>query len=98
MGLLTIIREARKWWNLEIENEGDLIGHVIETPQDLDSLKFKWTSISFDMGNDGLGGSPSEAALNSHMEFLDNILPDLKEANVTLFPTPMVSKLEQTSF
>jgi len=89
VGLLTILREARKWWNLEIENEGDLIGHVIEKPQDLDSLKFKWTSISFDMGNDGLSGSPSEAALNSHMEFLSNTLPDLKEATITLFPTPM---------
>ena len=90
MGLLTILREARKWWNLEIENEGDLIGHVIEKPQDLDNLKFKWTNISFDMGNDGLSGSPSEDALNSQMEFLANTLPHLKEATITLFPTPMV--------
>jgi len=89
VGLLTILREARKWWNLEIENEGDLIGHVIEKPQDLDTIKFKWKSISFDMGNDGLSGSPSEAALNSHMEFLSNSLPKLEEVTITLFPTPM---------
>ena len=91
MGLLTILIEARKWWNLEIENEGDLLGLVIEKPQDLDNLRFKWTNISFDMGNDGLAGSPSETALNSHMEFLSNTLPDLKEVTVTLFPTPIVS-------
>ena len=91
VGLLTILREARKWWNLAIENEGDLIGHVIEKPQDLDGLKFKWSSISFDMGNDGLAGSPSEAALDSHMDFLSNSLPELRDVTITLFPTPMVS-------
>ena len=70
VGLLTLVREARKWWNLEIENEGDLLDIVIEKPADLDQLSFRWKKIGFDMANDGLSGSPSETALNEHMEFL----------------------------
>ena len=30
---LTLLREARKWWNLEIETEGDLLDIVIERPK-----------------------------------------------------------------
>ena len=33
VGLLTLLREARKWWNLEIETEGDLLDIVIERPK-----------------------------------------------------------------
>jgi hypothetical protein len=89
VGLLTILREARKWWNLEIENEGDLLDLVIEQPTDLDNLKFKWKKINFGMGNDGLSGSPSETALNDQMEFLSSRLPDLEELTLTLFPIPV---------
>jgi len=89
VSMLTILREARKWWNLEIENEGDLLDIVIERPADLDSIKFKWTKINFEMGNDGLSGSPSETALNGQMEFLTSTVPDLEEITLTMFPTPM---------
>ena len=89
MGLLTLLREARKWWNLEIENEGDLLDIVIERPEDLDHLTFNWKTIGFDMANDGLVGSPSDAALNDQMEFLARTLPHLDNLNLTLFPSPL---------
>ena len=105
VGLLTLIREARKWWNLEIENEGDLLDIVIERPEDLDQLTFNWKTIGFDksnilrdvkaylfrfdMANDGLVGSPSDAVLNDQMEFLARTLPNLVNVNLTLFPSPL---------
>ena len=89
MGLLTLLREARKWWNLEIENEGDLLDIVIERPEDLDQLTFNWRTIGFDMANDGLVGSPSDTALNDQMEFLARTLPNLTTLNLTLFPSPL---------
>ena len=83
---MTLLREARKWWNLEIENEGDLLDIVIERPEDLDHLTFNWKTIGFDMANDGLVGSPSDAALNDQMEFLARTLPHLDlNLNLTLF-------------
>ena len=54
---MTLLREARKWWNLEIENEGDLLDIVIERPEDLDQLTFNWKMIGFDMANDGLANN-----------------------------------------
>ena len=39
MGLLTILREARKLWILDIENEGELLDVVIEKPKDLEQIK-----------------------------------------------------------
>ena len=89
VGLLTLLREARKWWNLEIENEGDLLDIVIERPEDLDQLTFNWKTIGFDMANDGLVGSPSDSALNDQMEFLARTLPNLTNLNLTLFPSPL---------
>ena len=86
---MTLLREARKWWNLEIENEGDLLDIVIERPEDLDLLTFNWKTIGFDMANDGLVGSPSDAALNDQMEFLARTLPHLDNLNLTLFPSPL---------
>ena len=86
---MTLLREARKWWNLDIENEGDLLDIVIERPEDLDHLTFNWKTIGFDMANDGLVGSPSDAALNDQMEFLARTLPHLDNLNLTLFPSPL---------
>ena len=79
---MTLLREARKWWNLEIENEGDLLDIVIERPEDLDHLTFNWKTIGFDMANDGLVGSPSDAALNDQMEFLAGTLSHLDNLNL----------------
>lgn len=91
MGLLTLLKEMRKLGSLEIDNEGDLLDLVLESPQDLDSLRFKWKEVNFDMGNDGLGsGNLPELFLNSHMEFLSATLPNLSGITFTLFPSPMV--------
>ena len=92
MGLLTLLKEMRREGSLELDNEGDLLDLVLETPRDLDSLRFCWREITFDMGNDGLPpGNLSEVALNSHMEFLNRVLPDLTGITFTLFPSPMVT-------
>ena len=81
----------RKLGSLEIDNEGDLLDLVLESPQDLESLRFKWKEVNFDMGNDGLGsGNLPELFLNSHMEFLSATLPNLSGITFTLFPSPMV--------
>jgi len=88
VGLLTLLREARRWGSLDIENEGDLLDMVIERPSDLDRVTFAWASMGLDMGNDGLAGAPSEAELNDHMEFLDRSLPSLNSLSLTLFPSP----------
>merc|ERR550539_316085 len=74
---------------LEIENEGDLLDLVLEEPQDLERLRFRWNEVGFDMGNDGLAGSLSESDLNDHMEFLSATLPNLSGLVITLFPSPM---------
>ena len=76
---------------LEIENEGDLLDLVLEEPKDLERLRFRWSEVGFDMGNDGLAGSLSESDLNNHMEFLSTTLPNLTGLVITLFPSPMVS-------
>ena len=88
VGLMTLIREARKWWTLEIENEGDLLDMVLESPQDLDSLRFKWSGVSYHMDNDGIYGSPSELSLNSIMENINTTLTNLTQLSFHLFPTP----------
>ena len=75
---------------LEIENEGDLLDLVLEEPQDLERLSFKWSQVGFDMGNDGLGGSLSESDLNNQMVFLTTTLSNLTSLVITLFPSPMV--------
>ena len=88
---MTLLKEMRRQGSLELDNEGDLLDLVLETPRDLDSLRFCWTEVTFDMGNDGLPpGNLSEEALNSHMEFLNRVLPDLRGVTFTLFPSPMV--------
>ena len=76
---------------LEIENEGDLLDLVLEEPQDLERLRFRWSQVGFDMGNDGLAGALSESDLNNHMEFLSTSLPNLTELVITLFPSHMVN-------
>ena len=58
--MITLVREARRWWRAGIANEGDILDMVIETPQDLERVKFKWTGVHYDMGNDGLTGPLSE--------------------------------------
>ena len=87
VGLLTLIREVKKWWSLEIQNEGDLLDMVLESPQDLDRLRFKWTEVGVDMGHDGVTGSPSEAALDAYMENLGQVVGGVTTLNLTLFPT-----------
>jgi hypothetical protein len=62
---------------------------VLEQPADLDLLHFNWRKISFDMSNDGLTGTPSETALNEHMEWLGSRLPHLTSLALTLFPSPL---------
>ena len=42
-------------------------------------------TIGLDMANDGLVGSPSDAALNDQMEFLAGTLSHLDNLNLTLF-------------
>ena len=81
----------RQGATLEIENEGDLLDLVLEEPQDLERLRFRWNEVGFDMGNDGLAGSLSESDLNDHMEFLSATLPNLSGLVITLFPSPMVT-------
>ena len=76
---------------MEIENEGDLLDLVLEEPQDLERLRFRWSEVGFDLGNDGLAGSLSESDLNNHMEFLSTTLPNLSGLAITLFPSPMVT-------
>jgi len=88
LGLLTIIHESKKWWNLEIQNEGDLLDLVLETPQDLARLRFRWASLSIDMGNESLTGEESEAELAGYCEFLLSALPELVTLQLTLFPAP----------
>ena len=67
---------------------------VLETSKDLDSLRFKWSELTLDMGNDGLSSSNlSEEALNGHMEFLSSTLPRLTKLTLALFPSPMVVSL-----
>ena len=82
---------------LEIENEGDLLDLVLEEPQDLERLRFRWSQVGFDMGNDGLAGSLSESDLNNHMEFLSATLPNLSGIVITLFPSHMVSREPQSN-
>ena len=87
---MTLLREMRLGATLEIENEGDLLDLVLEEPQDLERLSFKWSQVGFDMGNDGLGGSLSESDLNNQMVFLTTTLSNLTSLVITLFPSPMV--------
>ena len=54
IGLLTIIREVKKWGTIELENDGDLLDIVLESSQDWERLRFKWSGISIDMGHDGI--------------------------------------------
>jgi len=80
----------RRQGTLEIDNEGDLLDLVLETPQDLDRLRFRWSQLTVDMGNDGLTSSNlTEDALNRHMEYLSTTLPNLTNLTLTLFPSPM---------
>ena len=89
VGLLTLIREVRKWASLEIENEGDLLEVVLETPSDLERLRFKWSEVGFDMGHDGVIGPVSETGLNTYMEALTSSLPNLAKLTLTMFPSPL---------
>ena len=84
-----MIREIRRWAILEIENEGDILDIVLESPHDLDNLKFKWSELSFDMGHDGLAGPMSDMMLNSCMENITSSLTSLSKLDLTLFPTPL---------
>ena len=74
---------------MEILNEGDILDIVLETPQDLDNLKFRWTELGFDMGHDGVGSPTSETGLNTCMENMSNTLTHLSRLTLTLFPTPL---------
>lgn len=71
---MTIIHESKKWWNLEIQNEGDLLDLVLESPQDLARLRFRWTSLSIDMGNESFTGEESEAELAGYCEVPSTII------------------------
>ena len=88
---MTLLREMRLGATLEIENEGDLLDLVLEEPQDLERLRFRWSQVGLDMGNDGLTGSLSESDLSQQMQFLTTTLPNLTELVITLFPSHMVN-------
>jgi len=86
VGLLTLLRELKKWDSWVIENEGDLLDLVIEQVPDIDNLCFKWTSINVDSGNDGMLENMSESDLQNEMQMYHQKLPDLKEMSLNMFP------------
>jgi len=89
IGLLTIIREVKKWGTIELENDGDLLDIVLESPQDWDRLKFKWSGFSIDMGHDGILEQQTELTLNTYMETLLTSLSNMTKLTLTFFPTPI---------
>ena len=95
---MILLREMRlRGAGLEIENEGDLLDLVLEDPGDLERLRFRWSQLVLDMGNDGLVGSLSEWDLSQHIQFLSAALSNLTGLVITLFPSPMVRALAQAN-
>ena len=93
-----MLREMRlRGAGLEIENEGDLLDLVLEDPGDLERLRFRWSQVVLDMGNDGLVGSLSEWDLSQHIQFLSAALSNLTGLVITLFPSPMVRASAQAN-
>ena len=95
---MILLREMRlRGAGLEIENEGDLLDLVLEDPGDLERLRFRWSQVVLDMGNDGLVGSLSEWDLSQHIQFLSAALSNLTGLVITLFPSPMVRASAQAN-
>lgn len=85
VGMITLVREVRKWW-AQIDNEDDILDMVLESPSDFERITFKWAGVHLDMGHDGVTGPMTGDALNTHMETLSGIVPCVTKLGLTLFP------------